>query len=452
MSPERLVVIGGVAAGMSAASRARRINPELEIVVLEKGEYVSYGACGLPHLVSGVVCDPKDLLVYTPEFFRDRRAIYVYTGHEAMEIIPGKKQLQVRRGSEVFPLNYDKLIITTGGAPVVTIPGADSPGVFTCNNLASALALRSFLTERRPQRGVVIGAGYIGLEVAEALRIRGLEVALLERSEHLLEDIEPDIRQRVAERLAQHTVDIELKTAVSTIDPAGDGALVVSYGPRQTLQADVVVLSTGIRPRAELAARAGVELGASGAIRTDDRQQTNLPGVYAAGDCVETLHRVSGGPAYVPLGPAANKQGRVAGENAAGGNATFPGVVGTLVTKVFQLEVARTGLSWVAARAAGFQPEVVKIDSRSRAKYLGGKPLRVTLVVDRPSGRLLGGQLVGEEGAARRVDVLATALAARMTVGDFVHLDLSYAPPFGPVYDPLLVAAWEALKKIDRRR
>ena len=445
-------MIGGVAAGMSAASRARRINPQLEIVVLEKGDHVSYGTCGLAYLVSGVVAEPELLMVYSPEFFRDQRGISVYTRSEAVEIVPGKKQVVVRRGEETSAVSYDKLILTTGGAPTVSIPGADSPGVFTCNNLANALALRSYLLERRPRRGLVIGAGYIGLEVAEALRVRGLEVTLLEQSQHLLEDSEPEIRQWVEERLAAHSVRIMLKTQVRSIDPTPDGSLVVSCDSRQVITTDVVVLATGLAPRAELAACAGIELGVTGAIRTDGRQQTNLPGIYAAGDCVETLHRVTGGPVYMPLGTTANKQGRVAGENAAGGNATFPGVVGTLVTKVFELEVARTGLSWAAARGTGFQPEIVKIDTRSQAKYLAGKPLRVTLVVDRPSGRLLGGQLAGEEGAARRVDVLATALTSGMTVADFVHLDLGYAPPFGPVYDPLLVAAWEALRKIDRRR
>jgi NADPH-dependent 2,4-dienoyl-CoA reductase/sulfur reductase-like enzyme len=450
---ERLVIIGGVAAGMSAASRARRLNPQMEVVVLEKGDYVSYGACGLAYFVSGVVPQAEDLVIYTPEYFRDQRGIYALTCHEALEILPAKKQVLVRRpDGETAPTDYDKLIITAGGAPDVEVPGADAPGVFRCNSLADAIALRAFLEERKPKRAVVIGGGYIGLEAAEALRRRGLEVSLLERSATLMEDLEPEIGQWVEERLRAHEVSAHLNSTVSAIDPAADGSLVVSYGQRQTLTADVAVVATGIVPRAELAARAEIELGASGAIRTDDRQQTNLPGIYAAGDCTETFHRVTGGAVYFPLGTTANKQGRVAGENAAGGNASFPGIVGTLVTKVFELEVAKSGLSWAGARAAGFQPEVVKVDSRSRARYLKGKPLRCTLVADRPSGRLLGAQLAGEEGAARRIDVVATALAAQMTVADFVHLDLGYAPPFGPVYDPLLVAAWQALKAIGRRR
>lgn len=452
MAAERLVIIGGVAAGMSAASRARRLNPQMEIVVLEKGDYVSYGACGLAYLVSGVVPQPDDLIVYTPEYFRSKRSIDVRTGHEVVEIVPGKKQVEVRCGQETSALKYDKLIITAGAAPAETIPGADRAGVFTCNDLAGALALRDFIVERQPKRGVVIGGGYIGLEVAEALRVRGLEVTVLERSDSLLDGLEPDIAFWVNERLAKHGVRAILKAAVSSIEPGLQGSLQVVYGPRQELTADVVVLATGVRPRAEMAARAGVELGTTGGIRTDDRQQTNLPSIYAAGDCVETLHRVTGGPTYAPLGTTANKQGRVAGENAAGGHATFPGVVGTLITKVFELEVAKTGLNQSEARAAGFSAESVTVESRSRAKYLGGMPLRATLVVDRERARLLGGQLAGEEGAARRIDVVATALSARMSLADFVHLDLGYAPPYGPVYDPLLIAAWEALKKIGRRR
>ena len=452
MVAERLVVIGGNAAGMSAASRARRLNPPLEVVVLEKGDYVSYGTCGLTYLVSGVVPGADDLIVYTPEFLRTRRGIDVRIGHEVTEIVPGQKQVEVRRGQNLFALKYDKLVIAAGGAPAEEIPGAEAACVFTCNDLAGALALRRFIEERRPRLGVVIGGGYIGLEAAEALRARNLEVTVLERSESLLEDIEPEIGHWVGECLARHGVRVQCKAAVNSIVAAPAGLVNVLYGSQGVVPAEVVVLATGLVPRAELGARAGVQLGASGATWTDNRQQTNLASIYAAGDCVETLHLVAGRMAYLPLGTTANKQGRVAGENAAGGNTTFPGVVGTLVTRVFELEVARTGLSVAAARAAGFTPEGVTVDSLSRAKYLSGKPLRVKLVIDRESGRLLGGQLVGEEGAARRVDVLVTALTARMTLAEFVHLDFGYAPPYGPVYDPLLIAAWEAAKKTGRRR
>jgi len=451
MQSERLVVIGGNAAGMSAASRARRVNPQMEVVVLEKGDYVSYGTCGLAYLVSGVVPRPGDLVVHPPDYFRAERGIDVRTGHEVVDIVPGQRQIVARRGQDTFALKYDKLVIAAGGAPAATLPGADGAGVFNINDMAGTLALRRFLEERRPRTAAVIGGGYIGLEAAEALRRRTLDVTVLERSATPLEDIEPEINQWVSERLARHGVRVEFNTTVAALESGRSGVGIV-FRDRPALQSDVAVLAAGLQPRAELAARAGVELGPSGAIRTDERQQTNLLSVYAAGDCVETRHLVTGGFAYVPLGTTANKQGRVAGENAAGGNATFPGVVGTLVTKVFELEVGKTGLSENAARAAGFAAVGVSVDSVSQARYLAGKPLRVKLVVERESGRLLGGQLAGEEGAARRVDVLATALAARMNVAEFVHLDLGYAPPFGPVYDPLLVAAWEALKQLGRRR
>ncbi|MGH9777043.1 MAG: FAD-dependent oxidoreductase, partial [Candidatus Acidiferrales bacterium] len=245
MPAERLVIIGGVAAGMSAASRARRLNPQMEVVVLEKGDYVSYGTCGLAYLVSGVVPRPEDLIVYTPEYLRSKRGIDVRTRHEAVEIVPGKKQVEVRSGQETSALKYDKLIIAAGAAPVETIPGADRAGVFTCNDLAGALALRDFIVERRPKRGVVIGGSYIGLEVAEALRVRGLEVTVLERSDSLLEGLEPDIAFWVNERLAKHGVRAVLNAAVSSIEPGLEGSLQVVHGPRQELTADVVVLATG---------------------------------------------------------------------------------------------------------------------------------------------------------------------------------------------------------------
>lgn len=452
MARERLVVIGGVAAGMSAASRARRINPEMEVVVLEKGERISYGTCGLTYLVSGIVARPEDLLVYTPDFFREKRGIEVRTGHEAIELVPGQKRMVVRRGSEVSTLDYDKLVLATGGAPAEDIPGTDAACVFDCNSLARAMALRTFIEERHPKQGVVIGGGYIGLEAAEALCAWQMRVTLLERSETLLDNLEPELEKIVRRRLAAHGIQVNTGAAVSAITPRAGGGANVLYGAQNVAAADVVVLATGVVPRIRLAVEAGIAPGPTGAIAVDEQMQTNVPSIYAAGDCVEVRHLVTGKPAYVPLGTTANKQGRAAGENAAGGNATFPGVVGTLVTRVFELEVGKTGLNLAEARQHGFPAEAVAIESISRAKYFSGKPLGVNLVFDRESGRLLGGQLAGEEGAARRVDVLATALTTRMTLSEFVHLDLGYAPPFGPVYDPLLVAAWEGLKKIGRRR
>ncbi len=452
MYSERIVVIGGVAAGMSAASRARTINPRLEVVVLEKGATVSYGACGLPFLLSGEVTQPGDLVVFTAEQLREQRGIDVRPNHEAVEIVPGQKLVKVRAGNTTEDLKYDKLILTTGAAPVTKIEGATRPGVFNCNSMASATALLQFLKEHKPKSAVIIGGGYIGLEVADALRQRNLTVHLIDRGERLLDGLEPDISDLVKNRLESNGVRVSLASEVQFIETDPGGGLAVFYGNNLASKTGLVVIATGLKPRVELATAAGIETGPTGAIRTDDRQQTSAPSIYAAGDCTETLHLVSNGPAYVPLGTTANKQGRVAGENAAGGNVRFPGIVGTLVTKAFGLEIAKTGLGVDAARAAGFRPETVTIDSYSHARDLSGKPIRVTLVINNEDGRLLGAQLTGEEGAARRVDVVATALTHRMLLKDFVHLDLGYAPPFGPVYDPLLIAAWQGLKQIGQRR
>ncbi len=455
MPGERLLVIGGVAAGMSAASRARRVDPRMEVVVLEKGATVSYGACGLPFLLSGEVTHPDDLIALTEEQLREQRGIDVRPHHEAVEIIPGRKNVKVKINGDadkIETLKYDKLVITTGAAPARNIEGADREGVFHCNDMAGAKDLLRFLNERKPKQACVIGGGYIGLEVADALRQRGLAVHLIEQCGRLLGGLEPEIAGWVTETLTANGVRVSLDSPVHLISQKPRGGLSVLYGGNISVEPDFVLLATGLKPRVALAEAAGVEIGKTGAIHTDEQQLTNLHGVYAAGDCTETRHLVSDLPAYVPLGTTANKQGRVAGENAAGGRARFPGVAGTLMTKAFGLEIAKTGLSADDAKAAGFQPETVTIDSRSRAHYMGGKAIRVTLVMNQGDGRLLGAQLAGEEGAARRVDTVATALTHRMLLKDFAHLDLGYAPPFGPVYDPLLVAAWQGLKKLGQRR
>jgi len=436
---------------MSAASRARKRNPTMEIIVLEKGRHVSYGTCGLAYLISGQVARPEDLLVYPPEFFRAKRDIDVHLETEAIEIEPGRKTVHaLEHGTELSSLRYDKLVLATGGAPAMNIPGSNLPGVFTCNDLAGSMSLRQFLEQEEPRRAAVVGSGYIGLEVAEAFRRRGLDVAVLERSDTVLEGVEPEIGERVEAALREHGARLRKLTTVASIAANARGrasAVEHSSGSEPT---DVVVLSTGIVPRTALAEAAGITLGPTGAIAVDQRMQTSHASIYAAGDCAETRHLVTGQPVYFPLGTTANKQGRVAGENAAGGRATFEGIVGTLVTKVFDLEFAKTGLNEAQARAAGFHPRRVTIESHSRARYLDGKPILLTLVWDESSSRLLGCQMLGEEGIAKRIDVAAMALHSRLRIPEMLHLDLSYAPPFGPVWEAILVAANEAMKQSPR--
>ena len=451
MSRVKLVVIGGVAAGMSAASRARRRNPELDITVLEKGRYVSYGACGLPYYLSGEVRDANDLVVYTPQYFREKRNIDIRLEHEAATIEPGRKLIQTRApGARTIEIPYDKLVVATGGTGSSKLPGADLPGVFTCSDLDGAIRLRTFLEEKRPSRGVVVGSGYIGLEMATAFSQRGIAVTILTRSAELLNGFEPEISKRLEALLQAHGAVLKKNTLVTAISSSpADGLCAHHAGGIEA--AGVILLATGITPNTALVESAGISVGATGAIIVDDRMQTNVNGIYAAGDCVEARHLVSGRSVYFPLGTTANKQGRVAGENAAGGNDRFDGIVGTLATKVFELELARTGLSLAEAHAAGFHADSVTIHTVSRAAYLGGRPLIATIVWDIESGRLLGFQVAGEEGAAKRIDAAAVALHARMRIQDMLHLDLCYAPPFATVWEALLLAAGEAVKKSRRR-
>ncbi|HKS81963.1 MAG TPA: FAD-dependent oxidoreductase [Candidatus Acidoferrales bacterium] len=447
MARETLVVIGAVAAGMSAASRARRLNPQMKIAVLEKGRDVSYGACGLPHYISGDVADANDLVVYTADYFREKRDIEILLQHEAASIEPGRKLVHALHGaSQPVAIPYDKLIIATGAAPITDIPGADLPGVFTCNDLASAIRLREFLARKQPKTAIVVGAGYIGLEIADALARRNIETKVLTRAEHSLEGFEPEVQAAMELAMDSQGVRLKAKCEVKQITASGEAEALQAHHANGSEAADLIVLATGIMPRTSLADAAGIRIGASGAIAVDERMQTSATSIYAAGDCAETRHLVSDKPVYFPLGTTANKMGRVAGENVAGGNARFEGIVGTLATKAFGLEVARTGLSSSEARKAGFHPASATIHSVSHAKYLGGERLIATILWDKSSSRLLGFQMAGKNGAAKRVDAAAVALQARMRIADLTQLDLTYAPPFAPVWEALLIAASEASK------
>ncbi len=425
----RLVVIGGVAAGLSAAARARRIDPALEIIVLEKGGTISYGACGLPYFVEGRVRRPEDLIVYTPDYFARERNITVRTGARVSSIAHPRREVTLENEERV---HYDRLIVATGARPAA-IPGGSRPFVFTLHTLEDGIRLKQYLRERAPKRAAVIGGGYIGLEAAEALRRNGLAVKVFEQDANVLHRGDPDLTAAVRSRLEQHRVELCCGERIREVEQ---------------YECDVVVWATGIQPNAELAAEAGIETGRTGAIRVDERMETNLRGVYAAGDCAEAQHAITGRAVYLPLGTTANKMGRVAGANAAGARERFAGIAGTAIVGVFGLGIAVTGLSVEQARREGFDPVSARIEARSRAAYFGGKPTTVELVADRSTRRLIGGTVLGEDGAAGRINVIAAALQAQMRVEDFEALDLAYAPPFGTVWDPLLVAAQQLSKRL----
>lgn len=433
----RLVVIGGNAAGLSAASQARRLDRSLEIAVYEKGPTISYAACGLPYYVEGRVRRIEDLTVYSPEEFQSRRHIAVRVNTPVTAIRHPQRQITLAGGERV---GYDKLILATGARPDLRrIAGSDQPHVFALQALDDAVRLRAFLAARRPRSAAVIGAGYIGLEMVEALRAHGLRVTLFEADDSLLGCRDATLVTALRARLERFGVALRTAEVVRAIEP--DRVNGVS--------ADVVVVSAGFRPNAELAQEAGFELGVTGAIRVNELLETNCHGVFAAGDCAEVIHRVTGRPSYIPLGTTANKMGRIAGANAAGRRERFPGVMGTSIVRVCGLGVGATGLTALQAKAEGFDAVSAAIDGLERPPYFWGARLTVELVAERRGGRLLGGLVIGERGVAGRVNVLATALAARMTVEQIEHLDLCYAPPFATVWDPVLIAARQLGKLLD---
>lgn len=439
---KRLIVIGGVAAGMSAAAKARRVNREMQTIVYEKSPYISYAACGMPYFIAGDVADYRSLIVRTPEQMA-KRGVEVHVRHEVTAIDPGARTVTGRdleRGRE-FTHRYDRLVIATGARPVLPpLPGSDLEGVFVLRSLDEGRALRRFLDEHKSQRALVLGGGYVGVEMAETFGRLGLQVRMMIRSGKVMRTtLDDDVRALVEEELTRQGVEVVPGKPTGFEGRHRVEAVVTEDG---RYPCDVALLSVGVRPEVTLARAAGVALGATGAIATDSHMCTNLPGVYAAGDCAETFHLVTGAPAYIPLGSTANKQGRVAGTNAAGGEATFGGVVGTMVVRAFDLVVARTGLTAAQAQDLGYTVRAPMIEAMDASHYFpGAAPMHVKLVVDEETGRLLGGQIAGRRGVAKRVDVLATALHHRLTVTDLRRLDLSYAPPFAPVWDPILVAA-----------
>ena len=444
---KRLLIIGGGAAGMSAASAARRLRPDLEIVVLERGPNVSFVLCGVPYFISDVIKNQESLIVYTPEYFRTERNIEVHTGCEAKRIDSESRVVEFTDVSsrERAVLDYDKLIVAAGAQPIVpSIPGLALSGVFALRSLESGAAIKEFLGRRPVRRAAIIGAGYIGLEMAESLQVAGASVTMIEASDSVLPGSEPEIALLIEEELAANGVELLRQQLALSLEPDAEATVERVITDSGEVEADMVLIAAGARPDPAIAREAGVDIGETGGIVTDEMMRTSIPDIYAAGDCVESRHLLTGKPIFLPLGTTANKQGHVAGENACGGRAVFPGILASLAFKVFDLEVGRTGLSHDQAKGAGFAPisAVVSFPSRS-AFYPGSEMLTVKLVTDKRSGRLLGAQMAGRGVVAKRIDVVATALQAKMTLADVLNLDLTYAPPFANVLEGIQLAAQE---------
>ncbi|MFI0976575.1 FAD-dependent oxidoreductase [Streptomyces sp. NPDC021093] len=453
-APQTLLIIGGDAAGMSAASQARRLRSpdELKIIAFERGHFTSYSACGIPYWVGGDVTSRDDLIARTPDEHRARE-IDLRMQTEVTEIdVEGRrvKSRNLKTGNDVWT-HYDKLVIATGARPVrPPIPGIDAPGVHGVQNLDDGQALLDTLKATKGRRAVVVGAGYIGVEMAEALVHRGYEVTVLNRGEQPMATLDPDMGALVHEAMNGMGITTVSDAEVTKILTGSDGRVSGVATDGTTYPADVVVLGIGVTPETTLAKAAGLPLGSSGGLVTDlSMRVRGHDDIWAGGDCVEVLDLVSGRLRHIALGTHANKHGQIIGSNVGGDYATFPGVVGTAVSKVCDLEIARTGLREKDARAEGLQFVTVRIESTSRAGYYPGASLMtVKMTAERRTGRLLGVQIVGREGAAKRVDIAAVALTARMTVDQMTALDLGYAPPFSPVWDPVLVAARKAVAAV----
>ncbi|MER6997056.1 FAD-dependent oxidoreductase [Streptomyces sp. NPDC000410] len=448
---ERLVVIGGDAAGMSAASQARRLKGprELEIVAFERSHFTSYSACGIPYWVGGDVTERDELIARTPEEHRER-AIDVRMRTEVTELdIAGQRvrSRDLESGAESWT-GYDKLVLATGARPVrPALPGIDAHGVHGVQTLDDGQALLDTLRRTRGRRAVVVGAGYIGVEMAEALLKRGFEVTVVNRGEQPMATLDPDMGALVHGAMDGMGIAVVNGAEVTKILTGPDGRVRAVATERAEYPADVVVLGIGVEPETTLAGAAGLPLGVYGGLLTDLAMRVRgYENVWAGGDCVEVLDLVSGRERHIALGTHANKHGQVIGSGAGGGYATFPGVVGTAVSKVCDLEIARTGLREKDAREVGLRYVTVTVEATSRAGYFpGAAPMTVKMLAERRTGRLLGVQIVGREGAAKRVDIAAVALTAGMTVERMTALDLGYAPPFSPVWDPVLVAARKAV-------
>ena len=447
----RLAIVGGDAAGMSAASIARRRDPDLEVVAFERGPYTSYSACGIPYYVGGLVADSDRLISRSPDEHR-ARGIAVHTRTEVMAIDLDARRMTVRdhQAGQEREEGFDQLVFATGAYAVPPpIPGAAATE--PVRTVDAAERFQAALSRGgEHHHAVVVGGGYIGLEMAEALVQRDIPTTLVEAAPQVMSTLDADMAAHVQDAAEGVGVRVRVGTEVEEVLLDGGGAPRAVRAGGETIDADHVVMATGVRPAVELARAAGLELGPSGAVRVDDHQRCpGHDGVFAAGDCAESWHRLLRRPVNVQLGTHANKQGRIAGANATGADLAFPGVIGTAVSRICRYEVARTGLSEREAADAGIDVVAATIKDRTRAGYFpGAGPIWVKLVCEPGSGRLLGGQIVGVEGAAKRIDVLATCVWAGLAVGEIELLDLGYAPPYSGVYDPLLVAARAAVKAV----
>ncbi len=450
----KIVIIGGVAAGTSAAAKARRNDEAAQITIFDADQDVSYSGCGLPYYIGTDIEEREQLVPRNAQFFKQKYNVDVLTGHQVLAIDSRAKTLMVENlaTGQQFSDSYDKLIIATGAQAVrPLIAGSDKENVFHLRNVVSADHIRQHILAANPETAVVIGSGFIGLEMVENLMARGIRVSVVEVAEHVMPALDADIAVYVADYLQQQGVELIVQDAVTHLEGAPLVNKVVLKSGRE-LAADLIILAAGVQPTVELARRAGVELGTTGAIQVNERMETTIKDIYACGDCAESYSLITGKPFYRPLGSTANKMGRIAGDQASGGDLTFRGGLGTGIFKVFDLAVGQTGLTEKEAEREGYKAVVCHIIKPDKPEYYHGQEMVIKAVADRMSGMVLGAQVIGKAGVDKRLDVLVTAITFGAKAEDLFHLDLAYAPPFATTKDPVMYAGMVLTNALERQR
>lgn len=431
----RILVIGAVAAGTSAAAKARRNDSEAEIVIYEKDKDISYAGCGLPYYIGGVINDLSDITPRNVSFFKMKYNIEIFTRHEVLKIDPEKNEISVKnqQTNEIFKDSYDKLVIATGAFPFIPhIKGVDRDNVFSLRNVQNAMDIKDFIKKRKPREAVIVGTGFIGFEMLENLMRQDIHVTMIEKQNKITPNLDEHMASLLEKMLAEKNISFVKGTSIAEIQ---DGRVILENG--DTIACEIVIMAAGVKPNVSVAKDAGLEMGVTGAIKVNNKMQTSIPNIYACGDCIETFSSITNKPVYRPLGSTANKTGRIAGETLTGGNLQYKGSLGTNIFKLFDMTIASTGLSEKEALDEGYEI-IVSMDKKvDKTNHFNGKHMHIKAIADKKSHRLLGVQIIGHDGVDKRIDVFASLITFDAKVEDLFHLDLAYAPPYSTAKDPI---------------
>jgi NADPH-dependent 2,4-dienoyl-CoA reductase/sulfur reductase-like enzyme/rhodanese-related sulfurtransferase len=450
---KKIIIVGGVAGGASCAARMRRLDESAEIVMFEKGEYISFANCGLPYYIGDTIKDRQNLIIQTPQKFKDRFKVDVRTSEEVISINPDEKTISVRNGKSTYNEHYDALVLSPGTSPIwPPLRGIDSPVVFTLRNIPDTDRIRAYVDSKQVRQAVVIGGGFIGLEMAESLRHRGLEVTLVEMLDQVFTPADKEMASVLHQHLIMNGVRLILGDGVKEILPTGDTSAEVLLMSGERIPTELVILSIGVKPDTEFVKKSGIAVGERGTIVVDEHMRTDKPDIYAVGDAVEVVDFISGKKVHVPLAGPANRQGRIAADNIAGIHTVYKNTQGTAICKIFDLTAAVTGLNEKNAKKWGISYIKSYTHGSSHASYYPGSfPLSIKILFEPKTGKLLGAQVIGKDGIDKRIDVFATALRHGLTVYDLAELELAYAPPYGSAKDPVNIAGFVAQNILEGR-